>query len=225
MTAATPSRSRRRRRHKLTDGTALATTLTALTTAVLTGCATSSLSPPEVPEIVWITDEPTGPLEDDEWVKTVRTYGILSSVAWNAGDYTDPALATVAAPQRIQATWSRREAEAGRSEGQILMAGPTPFTPVTVEASTSGDRAVVTGCAVEGWIIDAQNLDPRVEGGREVQYELKRDDHDNPQVVAVNSMADTCDPTHIPRAVFDPAPQVPTRWPAPDDIRIPEYKP
>lgn len=225
MTAASPSRSRRRPRRRWTVGITLTTTLSTLAATALTGCTTSPPSPPEVPDILWVTDEPTGPLEADEWVQTARAYELLSSVAWNAGDYTDPALARVTAPLLIQEHGRRRKAEAGRSEGQILMAGPTPFTPASVKASTSGDRAVVTGCWVEGWFLDAETSAPQVSGGREVQYELKRDDHDNPQVVDAYSKATTCDPTDIPRAVFAPAPEIPTHWPDPDDIRIPNYKP
>ena len=190
----------------------------ALVVAVVSAC--SSAEPPSqlpVPEVTWPDNAMAHGLEDSPWVQIVREAEVLSSVAWNYLDYSDPDLISTWGYETVVDEMVR-DAElrfvpslySSTSDFPSLLDwGPNPIVPVKVDETEGG--AIVTACAVfsrnavdgEVRAVELRSYEIRdVEGGTTITYET------SDQSVEDLGFPE-CGPDRIEGAFFAPPPELP----------------
>ncbi|ADG76188.1 hypothetical protein Cfla_3309 [Cellulomonas flavigena DSM 20109] len=179
---------------------------------------------------------PSGPLESDEWVETVREAEFVLAWASNEADFTPP---------EVTSTWSNFTIHsfAAAVQGDLLhrsphvYLGPRPVAPVAVQVDDDGKGAVVAAC------VDAIEMQPPYDDGNDwplVRYypvELTESGDrrmatgrppQEPFILADGTeLADEyCKTLDIPRAVFDPAPDLEAlARKGRDDVLVPPLEP
>lgn len=212
-----------------------ATTL-GLLLGLLGGCAGTAEDRTPRPELVWLDGEPVGDLESDEWVRAAREADFAHAWAHNVADFSLPTMA---------ATWDNFSIErfAWRLEGDLLherarvYLGPRPMTPVLVQVDDDGKGAMVAAC------IGAYETQPPYDDGNswpQVGYyllELTADGQrrmtgghhpERPLVLpdGTELTAEYCNAVTIPRAVFDPEPDLDAlARKGKDDVVFPTHAP
>lgn len=177
-------------------------------------------SPPSAPDpvLVWPAGEPQGSLESDEWVKAARAAELAYARASNTADFSHSSAAT---------TWDSYllERAAARLQGALVSGttrvhlGPRPFTPLAVEVADDGKSAIVATCVDTYQLLPAEDDGNRWPNTELYLLELGSDGHrrivgsvtDRDPFVLPDGAAltaDYCDGVNIPRAVFDPAPDL-----------------
>lgn len=204
-------------RVRTTSAARLAAVVTA--SVLLTGC--SGGEPPSelpVPDVTWPDGAPSGEIEDSRWVQIVREAEVLSSVAWNNLDYSDPALINAWGYETVLEVLHdyaelRFVPAAYDTEDQarsLLDWGPNPL--IILDVADEGDSGVVTACAVAGRTItgDIWNVVVREyrvrdlgNGSTEISYE---DESSAPSELGL----DQCTTDAMPEPVFNPAPELPS---------------
>ncbi|MFB8227733.1 hypothetical protein [Cellulosimicrobium sp. NPDC055967] len=168
------------------------------------GCASES-EPLVVPEVRWPQGEPSGELESDPWVQALREYEALFAAAWNAHDWSDPALLAVMSGDIVHRTASgQRDAlDQGR---YFTLVGPRPFEPLSVE-ETGPDKAEVVVCAYATWSLASGQVAPASPVAFERGYYLERDESGQVRVMTTYGTETECDVDSIKPGFFDPAPE------------------
>ena len=185
------------------------------------------------PGLTWVNGAPERPLDSDEWVGIVREAEFAYAWASNTADFSLP---------ELTATWDdfTIRSFAATVQGDLLYEtphvylGPVPIAPVAVDVSEDERSAVVAAC------IGARQTQPRRDDGNRwpnVAYYLveKLDGGTHrvssthgphePHVLSDGSELTTeyCDGVTIPRAVFDPAPDLDAlSAKGRDDVVLPE---
>ena len=191
-------------------------------TLALTGAGCSSGPEPlVVPEVRWPQGEPSGELESDPWVQAAREYEVLFAAAWNAHDWSDPALLDVVSGSIVGRTASgQRDAlDQGR---YFTLVGPMPFEPLSVE-ETGPDKAEVVVCAYATWSLASGQVAPASPVAFERGYYLERDESGQVRVMTTYRTESECDVDSISPGFFDPAPE-PVDGLDGDDVREAEPK-
>jgi len=191
---------------------------------VLGGCSSEAPRPVPTPSISWQGAAPAGDLEGDAWVKALRESAVALAAATNAANYTDESLLR---------TWDEglvlRAAERARDSldhGSASVAlGPRPFTPVHVQLLDAGQRADVWMCTepmptlevtlsevtpselLDGPVARLYGLRLDADGQRRLTGAIPPDErHVLPDGQRFDD--DYCDSVPIPRALFEPAPDL-----------------
>lgn len=209
---------------------ARAWSLSALAALTLTACADGAEPPSEllVPDVAWADGAPSGELEDSPWVQAVRNAELLSSVAWNNLDYSDPALIhawgydSVAEDLFPDAEWRMQGVPthiiAVPDSHRLIDVGPLPLMPLSVDEGPDG--ASVTACVgaqktkFRGDFQTATIEYYHVEETGAGSYSITRE---SPSLDMKNARRDECTldvlplgPDRLPGGLFDPAPAPPT---------------
>lgn len=206
-----------------------------LTIGMVSGCA-GEQEPPPRPELVWVDGAPTGELESDEWVRAAREADFAEAWASNVADFSLPALSSTWNDFAIESFVSRVEADLLHKRPRVYL-GPRPMAPVLVAVDDDGRGAVVAAC------VDALDTKPADDDGNDwplLRYyplELTTDGERrmargrSPQEPftlpdGTELSDDYCDTLAIPRAVFDPAPDLEALARKDmDDVVAPTYAP
>lgn len=168
----------------------------------LTACTPPSPRAQPYPEVRWGDGEPTE-FADSEWVMAVRASLEAQAVARNRNDFTIPQLVDTTGPDlrdRLSASAVRTVSD---GEATRLLPGPWPFTPVGVDAESSGN-AEVTGCQATTWANDAGTPPPSF-GAVGITYRLEQAGG-SIRVMSTEGADLDCSQTVLPVGVFDPAP-------------------
>lgn len=162
--------------------------------------------------------QPQGPLDADEWVGVVREAEFAYAWAYSIADFSLPELA---------ATWDdftiARFAATVQSDQLYktphVFLGPMPIAPLAVEVGSDGGSAVVATC------IGARQIQPPRDDGnrwpRVAYYVVERLEGGTHRVSTTKAPRvpylladgaeltdDYCDGITIPRAVFNPPPDL-----------------
>lgn len=200
---------------------AVASTVAVAFTALIAGCTSPEPSTLEVPDVVWPAGEPAGELEYSAWVQAVREAEVLSSVAWNNLDYSDPALIEAWGYDSVveevfpAAEWRlgdmRSQITAVPDNPRLVDAGPIPLLVLDVEGELDGAR--VTVCVASGW----SRFRGELQNASIAYYHVKETsagDHSITKewagVDIQNERKDECAPDLLPVGLFDPVPEPPT---------------
>ncbi|UUI71530.1 hypothetical protein [Cellulomonas xiejunii] len=194
--------------------------MAAVVTVSLASCAAEE--PPAVaPDLVWNGAEPDGPLESDPWVSTIRAGHLAFGLAANAADFSDPDLTRTWRPTEVDQFVTRAQGELLRGNAKVYL-GPLPFAPLAVEVEEGGTSARVAAC------IDDYDTLPRepADGSRwptpliyfveltgDGQRRIVGAERPPEQFVLPDGAEltpDYCDGVPIPRATFDPPPDLET---------------
>lgn len=181
-----------------------------------TGCASDPEppAPPVPPDLVWHTE--LGELADDVWVDAVLDAEFAHAWALNESNFTLPMLEETTDAGLISDFAARAEGALLRGNHYVLL-GPQPFLPLAVVAED--DRtALVAGC------VDAPQRQPAQDDGndwplpRYYRVRLEEDGHrrvrgafpGEPLVLSDGRELDVdyCHEATLPRAVFDPPPDL-----------------
>ena len=190
-------------------------------TALIAGCTSPEPSTLEVPDVVWPAGEPAGELEDSAWVQAVREAEVLSSVAWNNLDYSDPALIEAwgydsvvekVYPEAERRLDDRRAEIVGFPDNlRLVDVGPVPLLALDVEEELDGAR--VTACVASAW----SRFRGELQDASIAYYHVKETsagDHSITKewasVNIQNERKDECALDLLPVGLFDPAPEPPT---------------
>lgn len=202
---------------------------------LLGGCAWTEEPPPR-PELVWVDGAPTGELESDEWVQAAREADFAHAWASNVADFSLPTVTSSWNDFAIKSFVSHVEADLLHGRASVFL-GPRPMAPVLVQVDDDGKRALVAAC------VDALETQPAYDDGNDwplVRYYLLEMTEDgerrmargrSPQEPFILSDGteltdDYCDTVPIPRAVFDPAPDLEALARKDmDDVVAPTYAP
>ena len=193
--------------------------ITVMVVVLASGCGADAPRPVETPNVRWAPGQPHGDLETDPWVEAVRAAELAHATAINSANYTDPSMVH---SWRADDVHFFAQRAASRLDGgmKYVMLGPAPFTPLAVEEDSSGDAAVVRGCA------DDMATEPEIEQGPGpwpqayvYRLELGPDGHrrvtSSSEVTEPYTLAngdvltdEYCATVEIPRGTFDPAPDL-----------------
>ncbi|MCC2314197.1 hypothetical protein [Cellulomonas xiejunii] len=187
-----------------------------LTAVIVAACADSE--PAADPALVWVDGEPTGPLESDPWVRAVRAAELAFARASNVADFSRPDLVDSWTYFRIGGFVNRAEGELLHGTPRVYP-GPRPLAPVAVRVADDGKSAKVAACVSQRETLPAENDGNRWPNDAIYTVELMVDGHRRvrdagpplePFLLADGTelTAEYCDTVHIPRAVFDPAPDL-----------------
>jgi hypothetical protein len=181
------------------------------------GCVPDSGDPPD-PVLVWPDGEPDGPLEENEWVRAARAAEVAYSRAVNAADFSQGAIVDTWDEYAVRRVASRLEGQMSRGNASVHL-GPAPLLPVAVDVAEDGKSALVAAC------VDAYQRMPSTDDGnvwpnvRLYEIELGADGRRRysggggdgaPYYFADGSelTPEYCADKSIPRAIFDPAPDL-----------------
>ncbi len=202
----------------MTAPSSLRSVATVLLVAVLSAsCAAQE--PVPAPVLVWEDGEPDAPIESDPWVRALREGLTAHAHASNTADFTDPAVSTRWSHSQLfrSMSWLQRDLLSGTPK---VFLGPEPFTPLMVTPADDGTSAHVAGClgpadtmppsADDGltWpdaVVFIVRLS--VDGHRRIVGTLPRSERavlpDGTELTP-----EYCEGVPLPRAVFDPAPDL-----------------
>ena len=125
---------------------------------VMAGCSDGPLPPEPRPEVLWVEGEPSGPLEDDPWVRAVRAADLENQVAITTRDFSRPVLEEISGGM-VGRTYA--DVQHGvRVEEWIFSPGSTPMIPVHVEEAADGQSATVAVCVAVDWRLTADDPEP-----------------------------------------------------------------
>lgn len=192
----------------------------ALVVAVVSAC--SSAEPPSqlpVPEVTWPDSAMAHGLEDSPWVQIIREAEVLSSVAWNNLDYSDPALINAWGYDTVvdelyrdaQLRFVPGMYELSPLAASLLDWGPNPL--VILDVADEGTSGVVTACAVNTRKLGSGDIhsvkvsiyEVRDVGDGATEINVKQADPDTRQEIKGG-----CGHDVIPEVRFDPAPEFPS---------------
>jgi len=187
-----------------------------LTAVIVAACADSE--PAADPVLVWVDGEPTGPLESDPWVRAVRAAEVAFARASNVADFSRPDLVDSWTYFRIGGFVSRVEGDLLYGTPKVYP-GPRPLAPVAVRVADDGKSAEVAACVSQRETLPPENDGNRWPNDAVYWVELMNDGHrrvlaagprPEPFLLADGTelTAEYCDTVPIPRAVFDPVPDL-----------------
>lgn len=208
----------------------------AMLCASLTACGSTDAAPAVKPELVWVDGPPFGALESDEWVRAVRDAEFALAWASNEADFTLP---------EVRSTWDNFSIDSFATSVQAdllhgtprVYLGPAPVAPVAVQVDDDGKRADVAAC------VDAVEMLPSYDDGNDWPllryYSLEltesgerrmargRPPHEPFYLPDGSELTDEyCKTLTIPRAVFNPAPDLEALARKDrDDVLVPPLEP
>lgn len=200
------------------------------------GCTGTGDDPPPRPELVWSDGEPAGELESDEWVLAVREAEFARAWAHNVADFSLPAMTSTWDEFTIDSFASRLRGDLLYGRARVYV-GPRPITPMLVRVDDDGQRAMVAAC------VGGDEMDPPYDDGNtwpKVAYyvlELGADGHrrktgghypEQPLILpdGAELTDEYCETVTIPRAVFDPPPDLDAlQHKKRDDVVVPTHEP
>jgi len=194
--------------------------MTAVGIVSLASC--SAEEPPKAtPELVWNDAQPDGPLESDPWVRAIRAGHLAFGLAANAADFSDRDLTSSWRPTDVDQFVTTAQGELLRGNAKVYL-GPLPFAPLAVEVQEGGTAARVAAC------IDDYDTLPRepADGSRwptPLIYFVELTGDGQRRIVGAERPSEGftlpggaeltpeyCDGVPIPRATFDPPPDLET---------------
>lgn len=157
-------------------------------------------------------------MESDEWVGVVREAEFAYAWAYNIADFSLPELTATWSDFTIRSLAAPVQSDLLYKTPHVYL-GPLPTTPLAVEVSEDGTSAVVATC------IDAPEMRPPRDDGnrwpRPRYYEVEKLEGGTHRVSSANAPREPyvlpdgseltneyCDGVTIPRAVFDPPPDL-----------------
>ncbi|MBO3089409.1 hypothetical protein J4038_14105 [Cellulomonas sp. zg-ZUI40] len=161
---------------------------------------------------------PQNPLHSDEWVRAVREAEFTYAWASNTADFSLPELTAAWDDFTIRSFAATVQSELLHETPHVIL-GPLPLLPVAVDVSKDGSSAIVAAC------IDALETQPRRDDGNrwpDVAFYLVEQAADGSHRVSsaeapsepfilsdgAELTPEYCDGVTIPRAIFDPAPDL-----------------
>lgn len=170
------------------------------------------------PTVVWDGGEPSGDLEADPWVQTVRASDLALSIAGVTHDYTAADLSSSTARTTITqaANAQRSAADSGRF---YTFPGPTPMLALSV--TETADGATVTMCQAQDWYLDdQQSAVPDPPEGRVAEFAVTTAEDGTRQAEGSVVHQEECDLSDAHIGTFDPQPD-PTATYTADDVKGP----
>ncbi|UUI71497.1 hypothetical protein [Cellulomonas xiejunii] len=184
----------------------------------LSACGPAEEVPPAKPELVWIGGPPDGPLESNEWVRVVREAEFAYAWASNAADFSLPALTSTWDDFAVRSLEAAVRGDLLHETPHVYL-GPRPVAPVAVQVDEDHGGAVVAAC-----VGAPQAHPPRDDGNRwpDVEFYLLELADDGGRFVTgghtptlpfvlpngAELTPEYCDGVPIPRATFDPPPDL-----------------
>ncbi|MCC2314154.1 hypothetical protein [Cellulomonas xiejunii] len=171
------------------------------------------------PAVVWEGSPPSGELEDDPWVRTMREGFVALAAATNSVNYVDGDIST---------TWREdivlRAADLARSQlangNAVVVLGPRPFTPVEVTVDDDGQTAEVAVCIGSSTVVE-ERPSQEAEGREAMIYGLRLGEDGYRRITGTrqpergHTLVDGgqfhdeyCQAVPLGRALFDPAPEL-----------------
>lgn len=202
----------------------------------LGACSPTDGAPQVRPSLTWVDSPPSGELESDEWVEAAREAEFARAWAANTADFSLPAVISVWDIDTIHDFAATVQSDLLRGTPHVQL-GPRPLTPVGVEVDEDGKGAVVAAC------VDDVEMQPPYDDGNDwplVRYyplELADDGHrriargrppEEPFILSDGTELtnEYCKTLTIPRAVFDPVPDLDAlARKEKDDVVVPPLEP
>lgn len=170
------------------------------------------------PALIWVDGLPSGELESDEWVKAAREAEFTRAWAANTADFSLPAVTSVWDADTIHDFAAAVQIDLLRGAPHVQL-GPRPIAPVVVQVDDDGKGAVVAAC------VDAVEMQPPYDDGNDWPllryYPLELTESGERRMARGRPpeepfvLPDGTELTHeycktmtIPRAVFDPLPDL-----------------
>ena len=191
---------------------------------VLGGCSPEAPRPVPTPSIAWQGAAPAGDLEGDVWVKALRESMVALAAATNAANYTDESLLRTWDEGLVLQAAHRARGSLDHGTASVAL-GPRPFTPVHVQHPEGGKRADVWMCTEPMPTLEAtpsESTHPDLlaepeariygvrldaDGQRRLTGAIPPDErHVLPDGQQFDD--DYCGSVPIPRALFEPAPDL-----------------
>lgn len=191
----------------------------AVVAALSVGACTSAPERPVArPALTWVEGRLDGPLDSDEWVGVIREAEFAYAWAYSIADFSLPELAATWDDSAISSFAATVQSDQLYKTPHVFL-GPMPIAALAVEVSSDGTSAVVPVC------IGARQIEPPRDDGnrwpRVAYYEVERLEDGThrvsttqaprtPYLLADGSELtdDYCDTITIPRALFDPPPDL-----------------
>ena len=184
----------------------------------LAACSSTGDVPETRPDLIWVDGQPSGELESDEWVEAAREAEFTRAWAANTADFSLPAVTSVWDADTIHDFAATVQIDLLRGAPHVQL-GPRPMAPVAVQVDDDGKGAVVAAC------VDAVEMQPPYDDGNDWPllryYPLELTESGERRMARGRSpeepfvLPDGTELTHeycktmtIPRAVFDPVPDL-----------------
>lgn len=191
---------------------------------VLGGCSSTAPQPVPTPSIAWQGAAPASDLESDAWVKALRESTVALAAATNAANYTDRSLLRNLDEGLVLRAAQRARDRLDHGSAYVAL-GPQPFAPIDVQLVDGGQRADVWVCTkpmptLEATPSESTHSDLLAEPVARV-YGVRLDADgqrrltgaippDERHVLPDGQVFDDeyCGSVPIPRALFEPAPDL-----------------
>lgn len=203
------------------------------------GCSQGAPRPVPTPDVAWDAGPPSGEIETDPWVQTVRAGELAYATATNVANFSDPTMTSTWNMYRLIDLANLARGRLADGTARVVL-GPMPFTPLAVDIEDDGSGAKVLGCA-DGLATDPDESSDleRTQWPQAYSYLLELGEDGHRRIVGAGRFQEeytlpsgekltdeTCADVDIAHGLFDPAPSLADlRKLDSDDVVVPEPDP